>query len=148
VLGEEGKNSEAAADFRELIKLEEKAVGPENPDTLFAPNGLAVVLDQEGKHVEAEPLFREVIELEEKVVGPEHPDTLDSCFYFASALRHQNKIQEAKEFARRAAEGERKPLGARASLHANTKSFWQIWKRTTKPVFGSTDKLVKTDLIC
>jgi len=124
IFGEEGKNAEAEADFRELINLEEKAVGPENPDTLFARNGLAVVLAQEAKYGEAEAQFREVIKLYEKVEGPEQPDTLDCYYYFAPGLKGQHKVQEAREFARRAAEGARKVLGPE---HPSTRKYEKLW---------------------
>ena len=72
----EGKYAEAEAEYRAVLKLREKVLGPEHPDTLASRNNLAGALYGEGKYAEAEAEYRAVLKLREKVLGPEHPDTL------------------------------------------------------------------------
>src|SRR5205807_581456 len=110
---------------REIIKVREKVLGPEHPDTLFTRNNLAGVLDDQGKYAEAEAQDRELIKIEERVMGPEHPDTLWSRNNLAVALNDQSKYgeAEAEEFARRAAEGARNVLGLK---HPSTQKYEKL----------------------
>ena len=106
-----------------MLKLEEKVLGPEHPDTLRTRDSLALALDDQGKYVEAETEYRAVIQLREKVLGVQHPDTLQTCFNLAGCLRAEAKMQEAKAFAQRAAEGAQKVLGPE---HPDTKRYVQL----------------------
>jgi tetratricopeptide (TPR) repeat protein len=95
-LNDQGRFSEAEAQYREIIKVREKVLGPEHPDTLFTRNNLAGVLDDQGKYSEAEAQDRELIKIEERVMGPEHPDTLWSRNNLTVALNDQGKYAEAE----------------------------------------------------
>ena len=82
---------------RELIKIEEKGLGPEHPNTLGSRNNLADALREQGKYAEAEAQDRELIKIaEKKVLGPEHPDTLRSRNSLAAALDNEGKYAEAE----------------------------------------------------
>jgi len=74
--GSPGKHAEAASEYQQVIDLENKVLGPENPDTLRSRSSFAYALDHQGKYSEAELNLRDVIRLEEKVLGPEsrYPD--------------------------------------------------------------------------
>ena len=61
---------------RRALKLREKVLSPEHPDTLTSMSNLARVLDSQGKYEVAEKMQRRALELREKVLGPEHPDSL------------------------------------------------------------------------
>ncbi len=50
----ESKYAEAETEFRALLKLQEKLLGPEHPTTFGTRRDLAVVLENEDKYVEAE----------------------------------------------------------------------------------------------
>jgi hypothetical protein len=121
VLEGEGKYAEAESQFRDLIKIEEKVVGVDNPLTLSSRNGLARTLMSQGKDADAE--MRKIIALREKLVGATHPDTLESCYDFARGLFKQNKVAEAKTFAQRAVDGARKVLGAN---HPSTQKYEKL----------------------
>jgi tetratricopeptide (TPR) repeat protein len=58
------------------LKLREKVLGPQHPDTLRSINNLAQALRDQGKYQMAEEIQRQALELSEKVLGLEHPDTL------------------------------------------------------------------------
>jgi hypothetical protein len=132
MLHQQNKRAEAEAEDRAVLRLREKVLGPEHPDTLMARSNLAAGLADEGKYAEAEAENRTLINLKEKVYGPtslgtllvrgnlaevlelglEHPDTLETCFNLAQCLRAENKTQEATDLAQRAAQGTRQILGA------------------------------------
>ena len=95
-MGAEGKYVEAVAEFREVLKLREKILGSESPDTMTSRNNLAVMLLSEGKYSESEAQIRELITTETKVLGPENPDTLGSRNNLADALARQGKYAEAE----------------------------------------------------
>jgi tetratricopeptide (TPR) repeat protein len=94
------QNRPAEAQFRELIKLDEKILGPEHPDTLDNRANLAVALNNQGNYAEAELQLRELIKLDEKVLGPDHPQTLGSRSNLASTLTAEGKYAEAEAESR------------------------------------------------
>jgi tetratricopeptide (TPR) repeat protein len=102
-----------------VIKLEEKVLGPEHPDTLGSRTNLAVALQSQGKYAEAETEFRAVLKLEEKVLGPEHPSTLGSRNNLANVLAGQGKYAEAEAEYREVIKLREKVLGPE---HPNTLS--------------------------
>ncbi len=109
-LAEQGKYSEAEAQFRGVFKIREKVSRPE-PSTLESQNNLAIALAQQGKPAEAEAQFREIIKIEENVLGPEHPETLASRGNLANALDLQGKHTEAEAQFREVIKIEDKVLG-------------------------------------
>ena len=91
-----GRYPAAEAEYRDVIQLQEKVIGPEHAHTLNTRNNLAELLDDEGKYAEAEAECRHIIGLEEKVVGPEHRLTLNSRGNLAVAVIGQGRIEEAQ----------------------------------------------------
>lgn len=79
-----------------LMKLREKVLGPNHPDTLDSGNNLALALRSQGNYAEAETQLREVIKLKEKVLGRENPSTLSSRNNLAATLHGQGKYPEAE----------------------------------------------------
>ena len=69
----EGKDAEA--DMSEVIKLREKVIGPEHPDTLESCNSFASGLKRQNKLQEAREFARRAAEGARKVLGPDHPST-------------------------------------------------------------------------
>ena len=69
----EGKDAEA--DLREVIKLREKVIGPEHPDTLESCYILANGLARQNKIPEATAFAQRAAEGAHKVLGPDHPFT-------------------------------------------------------------------------
>ena len=58
-----------------MLKLREKVLGPDNPNTLNTCFGLALCLRAEGQIQEASALAQRAAEGARKLLGPEHPDT-------------------------------------------------------------------------
>jgi actin-like ATPase involved in cell morphogenesis len=104
VLLVQGQYAKAETEYREVIKLEEKLLGPEHSDTLATRNNMASALFYQGKYAKAETEFREVIKLEEKVAGPTSPVTLQVCYNLAVCLKAEKNLDEAEVFGQRAAQ--------------------------------------------
>lgn len=51
------------------LKIYEKALGPEHPDTAVSLNSLAVLLSSESRYAEAEALIKRSLPIREKVLG-------------------------------------------------------------------------------
>ncbi|KAI6355522.1 hypothetical protein MCOR25_008168 [Pyricularia grisea] len=97
MLDRQRKYEEAEEMCRTTLKLSEKVLGQENPDTLISINNLALMLYKQGKYEEAEQMLRTTLALREKVLGLENPDTLSSIKNLVLLLHSQGKYEEAEE---------------------------------------------------
>ena len=92
----QGKYDQAETEYRAVLQLREKILGPEHPDTLKTRNNLALALDYQAKYADAEPEYRELLRLKEKVLGPEDPSTLITRSGLADTLDSEGKYVEAE----------------------------------------------------
>jgi tetratricopeptide (TPR) repeat protein len=74
-LRDQGKYAEAEAEYKNVIPIEEKVLGPENFDTLNACYNYAYQLAQQGKRNEAKPLAERAAKTAAKVLPANDPDT-------------------------------------------------------------------------
>ena len=109
--------------FRDLIAVEEKALGPEHALTLRSHRGLANALFNQDKYADAEPEYRKVRELAEKVRGREHPETLEACYDLAGNLAREGKLPEAERLARPRRRFRAQNARSKSSLHSKFKTF-------------------------
>ena len=72
---QQGVNAYAETEYRSVLKLREKVLGLEHPDTLGTCFDLAVCLRVENKIQEANAFAQRAADGANKVLGPEHPDT-------------------------------------------------------------------------
>ncbi|KAJ5504600.1 Tetratricopeptide-like helical [Penicillium fimorum] len=110
-LQSDGRYNEAKVIFFDCLKVREKALGPEDPDTLTSVSNLGSVLEQQGKYEEAEAMHRRALAGRETILGPEHPDILTSVSHLGSVLEQQSKYEEAEAMHRRALAGREIVLG-------------------------------------
>jgi hypothetical protein len=68
-----------------LLADQERALGPDHPDTLTSRNNLAEAYQDAGRAAEAIPLHERTLADRERVLGPDHPDTLQSRNNLATA---------------------------------------------------------------
>ncbi|KAA6408631.1 MAG: kinesin light chain [Lasallia pustulata] len=71
-----GKYIEAEQMLQQALKLKEKALGKEHPDTLQIMNNLAVTLSIQCCYKEAGKMYLQALQLQEKVLGKEHLDSV------------------------------------------------------------------------
>jgi serine/threonine protein kinase len=74
-LRDQEKYAEAEADYKQVIHLEEKVLGPDQRDTLNACYNYSYHLAQQGKRNEAKGLAERAAQGATKVLGPNDPNT-------------------------------------------------------------------------
>ena len=93
-----GENTGAKL-FDELsLKISERVLGDEHPNTLAARNNLAATLWALGDHSGARKLQEQTLEFQERVLGGEHPDTLMSRNNLAEFLVELGDFAGARKF--------------------------------------------------
>ena len=71
----QGKYKEATVIAEKALRLTERTLGKDHPDTLGSVNNLAFLYKAQGRYGEAEPLLRRALEARERVLGKDHPDS-------------------------------------------------------------------------
>ncbi len=89
-----GRYPEALPLAQRALAIDEKALGPEHPDTAASLNNLAGLYQAMGTFDQALPLYQRTLKIREKALGPEHPDTAASlnnlaAIYWAMAIYDQ-----------------------------------------------------------
>ena len=72
---QQGVNAYAETEYRSVLKLREKVLGLEHPDTLGTCFDLAVCLRAENEIQEASAFAQRAADRARKALGPEHSDT-------------------------------------------------------------------------
>ena len=73
-----GNLAEARPYYERALAINEKALGPDHPDTAYSLNNLAVLAYYEGDMPEAARLMRRALAIREKALGAQHPLTQSS----------------------------------------------------------------------
>jgi tetratricopeptide (TPR) repeat protein len=97
--------------YQRALAIDEKASGPEHPDTATSLNNLAELYHAQGKYEQAEPLLQRALAIREKQSGPEHPDTAVSLNNLAGLYLALDKYEQAEPLFRRALAIREKQLG-------------------------------------
>lgn len=113
------------------LAIQEKAVGPDDPETLLCVNNLARVLHLMGDLAAAEPRYRRALDGQEKTLGPEHPDTLTTVNNLAALLYDKRDLPAAEPYYRRAFDGREKVLGRDHEKTLQSANNLAIYLRTT-----------------
>ncbi len=103
--------------YLRLLSIDEKAIGPENPNTASTLMELANVYKDQGKYNKAEPLYQRALSIKEKSLGPEHSGTGTALNNLASLYAIQGKYNKAEPLFQRALSIAEKTLGPE---HAKT----------------------------
>jgi tetratricopeptide (TPR) repeat protein len=85
----------AVALHEQVLSDRERALGPDDPDTLAARNNLAVAYQTAGRIDEAIALHEQALADRERVLGPDHPATLNSRSNLAVAYQAAGRIDAA-----------------------------------------------------
>jgi tetratricopeptide (TPR) repeat protein len=85
----------AVALHEQVLADRERALGPDDPDTLAARNNLAVAYQTVGRIDEAIALHEQALADRERVLGPDHPGTLNSRSNLAVAYQAAGRTDAA-----------------------------------------------------
>jgi non-specific serine/threonine protein kinase/serine/threonine-protein kinase len=91
---------EAQSLFERSLAIQQRVLGPENPETLSTRFNLALDLRYQGRVAEAEKMNWETLEIERRVLGPEHWSTLQTKSELANELMRDNRFAEAEKLIR------------------------------------------------
>ena len=97
-----GDYAKAEPLYQRALKIWEKTVGPEHPNTALSLNDLALSYDKKmGDYAQAEPLNQRALKIDEKSLGPEHPYTATSLNALALLYADIGEPEEAFAWPRR-----------------------------------------------
>ncbi len=94
--------SEAEPLFERALRILERVLGAEHPDTAGLLNNLATLYESQGRYAEAESLYERALGICERVLGAEHPDTAQSLNNLAALYFSQGRDAKAESLYERA----------------------------------------------
>jgi tetratricopeptide (TPR) repeat protein len=92
----QGRYIFAEKEFRDIVSLQSRILGVDDPRTLATRQELARVISNLGRYSESEAACREVLEAAQRVLGPENVDTLTARYYLARLIGERGRYREAE----------------------------------------------------
>jgi tetratricopeptide (TPR) repeat protein len=86
---------QAEAIFRIVVRVREKALGPENAETVSSLQQLANTFFCSKRYREASEIFQRLLATSEKLYGPEAQENVKYTWRLANSLHHDRKNMEA-----------------------------------------------------
>ena len=93
------------------MQIQQRVLGPNNPETLNSAYWLGLTLLYQGHYRDSERLERQTFETQTRVLGPENRATLLSMHVLAWSLEQQGRFPEAEQLYRKGLDIERRTLG-------------------------------------
>jgi tetratricopeptide (TPR) repeat protein len=106
-----GRYAEAQPAAEEALRIRERVLGEEHPETLTSINNLAYLYERQGRYAEAEPLYQRALAASERVLGREHAITLTSVNNQAHLYASQGRYAEAEPLYQRVLSARERVLG-------------------------------------
>jgi CHAT domain-containing protein/tetratricopeptide (TPR) repeat protein len=110
------KCAEAIPLAEQRLRLAERRLGKDHPETLSGIYSLAELYTCQGRYGEAEPLFLRALSGRERVLGWERLETLATASALATLYKEQGRYEQAERLFRRALETQERLFGKDASL--------------------------------
>jgi len=82
--------------LRRALEVQERALGPDQPEVAWAAQRLAYSYMQDGKYADAEPYLKRAITIREEALGPDSRDVSQSLLLLANAYYAQRKYTDAE----------------------------------------------------
>ncbi len=93
---------ETEALLREALAIQEKRLGPGDPEVAMTLNSLGIYYGYGGELEKAEPIFQRALKIRQAALGPGHPDVAMTLNNLALVRTQQKRYGEADELFRRA----------------------------------------------
>ena len=87
--------AEAIPLFEQTLAVQQRLLGPDDPDTLTSQNNLASAYQDAGQTADAIQLYKLTLEVRERLLGADHPSTLNSRGNLAAAYQDAGRADEA-----------------------------------------------------
>jgi len=97
--------------LQRALKIREKVLGPDAPETEESLANLAALYHRRGDYAKAKSLYQRALEIAEKIQGPEHPDTAMGLTELAELYVHMGDSFKAEPLYQRALKVREKVLG-------------------------------------
>ena len=107
----EKEESPKIGSAKRILAIDEKTLGPDDPELAKSLNRLAALYQEAGNFAKAEPLFQRVLRINEKALGSEHPDTAESLNNLATLYHAMGDYAKAEPPFQRALKIREKLLG-------------------------------------
>ena len=111
VYNNQGDYPKALEWVQKALKIFEKVLGLEHPNTATSYHNIASVYFRQGDYTKALEWFQKALEIEEKMLGLEHPNTATSYHSIASVYFRQGDYTKALELYQKALKIFEKVLG-------------------------------------
>jgi CHAT domain-containing protein/Flp pilus assembly protein TadD len=111
LLAREAALSQQITEFKRILAIREKALGPNHPDVAQSLNNLASRYQDQGRYADAEPLYNRSLAIYEKALGPNHPDVATSLNNLAGLYYVQGRYADAEPLYKRSLAILEKALG-------------------------------------
>jgi tetratricopeptide (TPR) repeat protein len=82
--------------MKEVVRLREESLGPDDPELATALNNLAELNKATNRLAEAEPLMEWALKIDEKSYGPVHPEVATDLNNLAQLYQTTNRLAEAE----------------------------------------------------
>jgi tetratricopeptide (TPR) repeat protein len=117
--------------LQRALKIREKALGPDHPNTAASLNNLAALYRSMGDYAKAKPLHERALKIREKALGPDHPDTAQSLINLAELYHSMGDYAKAEPLYER--EKSRKALGPEHPEPQRASTIWRVYGWATTP---------------
>jgi tetratricopeptide (TPR) repeat protein len=88
--------------YQQALRIWEKMLGPEHPQTAYALSGLATLFRVQKKFEQAEALYRKALHIREQAFGPEHPDVALALGDLGALYTQLGRYEQAESLFQRA----------------------------------------------
>jgi serine/threonine-protein kinase len=103
--------SQAEANYREALTIQQRLLGPDHPEVGTLLNNLGVLMNSSGRYAEGETYARQALMVREAALGPEHPYVANSMLNLAASLEGRGAMDAAAALYAPAARIVRAALG-------------------------------------
>ena len=118
--------------YEELLDIEEKSLGPENPETASVLNGIAGIYRYMGNYEESLRLFTRALKIREKLPGAEQPETGDTLSELGTLYYLMDRQEEALSYYKRALEIQEKFLSPKTRAPLEPLTGWHFFIKEWK----------------
>jgi tetratricopeptide (TPR) repeat protein len=132
---------EAEKMYERALRIQERVLGSEHPDTVTTLDNLATIAGIQRKYEEALHMYERALHIREQVLGPEHPDTAITVNGLALLYCDWRRYEESQQMYERALHIREQVLGPEhpdtATTLDNLAMLYRIWGKyeQSEPLF-------------
>ena len=126
-----GAYAKAEPLLQEALRIYQRVLGPEHPETAEGLNNLGALYSAMGAYAKAEPFFQGALRIRQRVLGSEHSDTAQSLNNLAMLYRDMGEYAKAEPLLQEGLRIYRKVLGPEhpytaVSLNSLALLYWAM----------------------